>query len=85
MQNPPCKSRQDVLYINIDYDTVITDDVSDGKYKITVNFDDKNSIVLDIKASNTYKENADNIQSIVNKYLELQEENSITEENDMEL
>ncbi len=71
--------------LNIDYDTVITDDVSDGKYKITVNFDDKNSIVLDIKASNTYKETADNIQSIVNKYLELQEENSITEENDMEL
>lgn len=71
--------------IHIKHDSIFTDEISDGKYKITVNFDDRNSIVLDTRASNTYKETSDNIQTIADKYLEMKKEISITEENDMEL
>ena len=71
--------------ININYDNVLTDDISDGKYSVVINFDEKNSIQLDVRASDTYIETASNIQDIVDKYLELQKQNSITEENDMEL
>ena len=71
--------------ININYDNILTDDISDGKYSVVINFDEKNSIQLDVRASDTYIETASNIQDIVDKYLELQKQNSITEENDMEL
>lgn len=71
--------------IYVKHDSIFTDEISDGKYKITVNFDDENSIILETRASNTYIETASNIQDIVVKYLELQNQHSITEENDMEL
>lgn len=71
--------------IHVKHDSIFTDEISDGKYKITVNFDDENSIILETKASNTCIQTASNIQIIVDKYLELQNQHSITEENDMEL
>lgn len=71
--------------INIEYDSIFTDEISDGKYSITVNFNDENSIKLDSRASDTYEQVSSNIESIKDKYLELQNKSSIDEENDMEL
>ncbi len=71
--------------LGVAYDSIFTDEISDGKYKLTINFNDESKIILDTRASDTYEGTSSNIQVIVDKYLELQTENSINEENDMEL
>lgn len=71
--------------LGIKHDSIFTDEISDGKYKLTINFNDKNSIVVDTRASDNYEGTASNIKIIVDKYLELQTEKLIDEENDMEL
>lgn len=65
--------------LNIEYENVFTEDISDGKYTTTIEFNEEKEIVLDTKASNTYEQVASNIESVKDKYLELQKNMEIEE------
>ena len=66
--------------LNIKYTNISTEDISDGKYQTTIEFDD-NKIIVDTSASNGKEVLKDNIASIKEKYEELQSES----EDDMEI
>lgn len=55
---------------NIKYKVVYTEDISDGKYKTTIEFDDA-SITIETNAWNDYETVAENLISISEKYQEL--------------
>lgn len=67
--------------LKIEYTNISTDDVSDGKYTTTIEFDDNNTITVDTSAWNGKEIAKDNVKSIQKKYTEIQLE---TEE-DMEV
>ena len=66
--------------LNIKYTNIFTEDISDGKYQTTIEFDD-NKIIVDTSAWNGKEVLKDNIESIKEKYEELQAES----EDDMEM
>ena len=73
--------------LNIEYENIFTEEVSDGKYASTIQFNEEKEIVVDTKASNTYEQVASNIESVKDKYLELQKNMEIedTEIEDIEM
>ena len=81
------KMYEDILeLLKIDYRNITTDEISDGKYTTTIEFDDNNAIALDLNAGNGVNEVVSNIESIKERYLESQiySEETIVE-NDMEM
>lgn len=67
--------------LKIQYLNIFTEDVSDGKYSTTIEFDDNNKIIIDTSAWNGKDVAKDNIKSIQEQYVELQVQN----EDDMEM
>ena len=66
--------------LNIKYTNIFTEDISDGKYQTTIEFND-DKVVVDTSAWNGREVLKDNIESIKEKYKELQAES----EDDMEM
>lgn len=66
--------------LNIKYTNIYTEDISDGKYQTTIEFND-DKVVVDTSAWNGKDVLKDNIESIKEKYEELQAES----EDDMEM
>lgn len=66
--------------LNIKYTNIYTEDISDGKYQTTIEFND-DKVVVDTSAWNGKEVLKDNIESIKEKYEELQTES----EDDMEM
>lgn len=66
--------------LDIKYTNIFTEDISDGKYQTTIEFND-DKVVVDTSAWNGREVLKDNIESIKEKYKELQAES----EDDMEL
>ena len=69
--------------INIDFEDLSTSKNKDKKYISTIYFDEINSIKVDTTISSSYTDISSNLKNIIDKYLELQEENFI-ENIDME-
>lgn len=90
-QNQPVSNSLTDIYeellkiINIDFENLSTIKSNNHKYTSTIYFDDINSIQVDTTISSSYTDISSNIKNVIDKYLELQEENSIETENiDME-
>lgn len=66
--------------LDIKYTNIFTEDISDGKYQTTIEFND-DKVVVDTSAWNGREVLKDNIESIKEKYKELQVES----EDDMEM
>lgn len=66
--------------LDIKYTNIFTEDISDGKYQTTIEFND-DKVVVDTSAWNGREVLKDNIESIKEKYKELQDES----EDDMEM
>lgn len=66
--------------LDIKYTNIFTEDISDGKYQTTIEFDD-DKVVVDTSAWNGKEMLKDNIEVIKEKYEELQAES----EDDMEM
>lgn len=66
--------------LDIKYTNIFTEDISDGKYQTTIEFND-DKVVVDTSAWNGREVLKDNIESIKEKYKELQAES----EDDMEM
>ena len=81
------KMYEDILeLLKIDYRSITTDEISDGKYTTTIEFDDNNAIALDLNAGNGVDEVVSNIESIKDRYLNSQVYfQKQIEENDMEM
>ena len=81
------KMYEDILeLLKIDYRSITTDEISDGKYTTTIEFDDNNAIALDLNTGNGVNEVVSNIESIKEKYLNSQVYfQKQIEENDMEM
>lgn len=75
--------------LNVEYENIFTEDISDGKYISTIIFNEENKITINTNASNTYEQVTSNIESIKDEYIKLQnnlESNNIEEiENNTEL
>lgn len=59
--------------LDIKYTNIFTEDISDGKYQTTIEFND-DKVVVDTSAWNGREVLKDNIESIKEKYKELQAE-----------
>lgn len=73
--NMPTHSQmyEDILdMLKIEYQSISTDDVSDGKYTTTIEFDDNNSVTIDLNAGNGVQEVTDNVESIKEEYIKFQ-------------
>ena len=68
--------------LNIKYQCVYTEDVSDGKYLTTIIFNDDSKIELDTSAWNGRRVVAENIEFVYTMYEKLKEK---TKENDVEI
>ena len=66
------KNLLEELYI--EYQSITTKDISDGKYETTVTLADNSTIKIDTSAWNTYEVVADNLTSIINLNNELKNE-----------
>lgn len=66
--------------LGIKYTNIFTEDISDGKYQTTIDFDDK-KIIVDTSAWNGKQVLKDNIETIKEEYEKIQVES----EEDMEL
>lgn len=71
--------------INIEYDDLSTTQNSDSHYTSTINFNNKDSIQIETKDVNSYSDIVPNITTITNKYLELQNEYTNEQENELEM
>ena len=64
------KMYEDILeLLKIDYRSITTDEISDGKYTTTIEFDDNNAIALDLNAGNGVNEVVSNIESIKEEFI----------------
>ena len=64
---------RDILdMLKINYQSIETDDISDGKYATKIDFDDNNSIIVDLNAGNGVQEVASNVESIREDYIKFQ-------------
>ncbi len=71
--------------LNIEYESVFTEDVSDGKYITTVVFNDNSVIELDTRAWENIKGVTDNIESICEMWDTIKEKNIENEMEDVEI
>ncbi len=71
--------------LNIEYESVFTEDVSDGKYITTVVFNDNSIIELDTRAWEDIKGVTDNIESICEMWDIIKEKNIENEMEDVEI
>ena len=60
--------------LNIPYNSIVTEDVSDGKYATTIELEDGTNIIVDTSARNGVEIVASNVEDISKKYEEILEE-----------
>ena len=74
---------KDILQkLNIKFNSIETDEISDGKYKTFVEFANETKIRIDTSAFNGMEIVADNIEDVLEEYENMQ---TIMEDNDMEM
>lgn len=68
--------------LDIKFDSVYTEDISDGKYVTTIIFRDNSEIQIDTSAFNGIEVVTDNLISVLENYKEKNAENNLENEND---